>query len=304
MPFSGKNLGTVVFVEGHSVAGQPLADVEYRVATPEYFATMRIPLRAGRVFDDHDGPAAAVVMINQTMARKFWPGEDPIGRRVKLGGTPERAPWLTVIGVVGDVRHFGLDSEPRAELYRAYAVNPLGAPILAIRTRTDAAAMVETLAATIRGVDPEIPTYNEFVMESLVERSTVERRFVMTLLTGFALGALLLAAVGIYGTISQAVAQRTQEIGVRMALGASPVSVLALVFGEGMRLAAAGLAAGWIAAAALSGLMRSLLFEVKPLDPLVFGAGAAVLAVFAMLACYVPARRATRVDPMIALRQE
>jgi putative ABC transport system permease protein len=304
MPFSGKNLGTVVFVEGHSVPGQPMADVEYRVATPGYFATMRIPLRAGRLFDDHDGSTSPVVMINQTMAHKFWPGENPIGCRIKLSATPERAPWFTVVGVVGDVRTFGLDAEPRAEVYRTYAVNPLGAPILVIRTRTDAAAMVETLGATVRGVDPEIPTYDMYAMEALVERSTVQRRFVMMLLTGFALAALLLAGVGIYGTISQAVAQRTQEIGVRMALGASPVSMLAMVFGDGMRLAAAGLAAGWIAAAALSGLMRSLLFEVKPLDPLVFGSGALVLAVFAMLACYVPARRATRVDPMIALRQD
>ena len=304
MPFSGKNLGTVVFVEGHSLPGQPLTDVEYRVATPGYFPTMRIPLRAGRLFDDHDSAASPVVIINETMARKFWPGENPIGRRIRLSATPERAPWLTVVGVVGDVRSFGLDTEPRAEVYRAYPVNPLGAPILVIRTRTDAAAMVESLGAAIRAVDPEIPTYDMFAMEALVERSTVQRRFVMMLLTGFALSALLLAGVGIYGTISQAVAQRTQEIGVRMALGASPVSMLAMVFGDGMRLAAAGLAAGWIAAAALSGLMRSLLFEVKPFDPLVFGDGAAVLAAFAMLACYVPARRATRVDPMIALRQE
>jgi predicted permease len=302
LPFSGKNLGTLVFVEGHSVAGQPLADVEYRVATPSYFPTMRIPLRAGRLFDDHDG-ASPVVLIGETMARKFWPGEDPVGRRIKLSGTPERAPWFTVIGVVGDVRHFGLDTEPRAEVYRSYAVNPLGAPILAIRTRTGAAAMVETLASTIRAADPEIPTYNQFAMDALVERSTVQRRFVMMLLAGFALAALLLAGVGIYGTISQAVAQRTQEIGVRMALGASPVSVVRMVFGEGMRLTAAGLAAGSIVAAGLSGLMRSLLFEVKPLDPLVFGGGAVVLAGFAMLACYLPARRATRVDPMIALRQ-
>jgi putative ABC transport system permease protein len=303
LPFSGKNLGTLVFVEGHSIPGQPPADVEYRVATPNYFPTMRIPLRAGRLFDDHDGASAAVVMINETMARKFWPGEDPVGRRIKLT-SPDRAPWLTVIGVVSDVRHFGLDAEPRAEIYRSYAVNPLGAPILAIRTRGDAAPMVETLAATIRSVDPEIPTYNAFAMEALVGRSTVQRRFVMMLLAGFALAALLLAGVGIYGTISQAVAQRTQEIGVRMALGASPYAVVGMVFREGMRLAGAGLIAGWIGAAGLSGLMRSLLFEVRPLDPLSFGAGAAVLAGFAMLACYVPARRATRVDPMIALRQE
>ncbi|MCU1233547.1 MAG: hypothetical protein JWP63_1514 [Candidatus Solibacter sp.] len=304
LPFTGKNLGTWVFVEGHSAPGQPLADVEYRVATPSYFATMRIPLRAGRLFDDHDGPASLVVLISETMARKFWPGENPVGRRIKLTGTPQTAPWFTVIGIVGDVRHFGLDTEPRAEVYRSTLASPLGAPVLAIRTRTDAAAMVETLASAIRAVDPEIPTYDQSSMETLVERSTVQRRFVMLLLAGFAIAALLLAGIGIYGTISQAVAQRTQEIGVRMALGASPRAVVRMVFSEGMKLAAAGMAAGWIVAAVLSGLMRSLLFEVKPLDPVVFVVGAAILTAFAILACYVPAHRATRVDPMIALRQE
>src|SRR5437879_1150874 len=127
---------------------------------------MRIPLRAGRLFDDHDGPTSPVAIINETMAHKFWPGENPVGSRIKLSATPDRAPWFTVVGVVGDVRTFGLDTEPRAEVYRTYAVNPLGAPILVIRTRTDAAAMVETLGATVRGVDPEIPTYDMFAMEA------------------------------------------------------------------------------------------------------------------------------------------
>jgi putative ABC transport system permease protein len=255
------------------------------------------------LFEDRDG-SASLVVVNQTMARKFWPGESPVGRRIKFGSSPDSAPWFTVIGVVGDVRHFGLDTEPRAEVYRSTLASSLGAPILVIRTQSDAGAMVETLSAAIRGVDSEIPTYDQAVMDALVERTTVQRRFVMTLLAGFALAALLLAGVGIYGTISQAVAQRTQEIGVRIALGASPGTVVRMVFGEGMRLAAAGMAAGWVAAAALSGLMRSLLFEIAPLDPLAFTIGALVLACFAMLACYLPARRATRVDPMIALRQD
>ncbi len=305
LPMTGKNLGNLAFIEGKSVPGQPGFDVEYRVATPSYFATMGIPLRAGRYFDDHDDAnPAAVLLINETMARKFWPGESAVGKRVKLSSTPERAPWITVVGVVGDLRHFGIDMEPRAEVFRPYGVNPLGAPILAIRTNTDAAALKSTLSAAVRGVDAEIPTYNEFVMRELVARSTEQRRFVMLLLGGFALAALLLAGVGIYGTVSQAVAQRTQEIGVRMALGAPPNAVLRLVFGEGLRMMAAGLLAGGAAAAGLSWLMRGMLFEVRPLDPVAFAAAAATLAVFAAAACYVPARRATRVDPTVALRQE
>ena len=305
LPMTGKNLGSLAFVEGKSVPGQPGFDVEYRVASPSYFATMGIPLRAGRYFDDHDDAnPGAVLLINETMARKFWPGESAVGKRVKLSSTPERAPWITVVGVVGDLRHFGMDIEPRAEVFRPYAVNPLGAPILAIRTNTDAAALKSTLSAAVRGVDAEIPTYNEFVMRELVARSTEQRRFVMLLLGGFALAALLLAGVGIYGTVSQAVAQRTQEIGVRMALGAPPNAVLRLVFGEGLRMMAAGLLAGGAAAAALGWLMRGMLFEVRPLDPVAFAAAAATLAAFAAAACYLPARRATRVDPTVALRQE
>ncbi len=305
LPMMGKNLGSLAFIEGKSVPGQPGFDVEYRVAAPSYFATMGIPLRTGRYFDEHDdGNPAAVLLINETMARKYWPGESAVGKRLKLSSTPERAPWITVIGVVGDVRHFAMDIEPRAEVYRPYAVNPLGAPILAIRTSSDAAALKSTLAAVVRGVDAEIPTYNEFVMWELVARSTAQRRFVMLLLAGFALAALLLAGVGIYGTVSQAVAQRTQEIGVRMALGAPPGAVLRLVFGEGLRMMAAGLLAGGAAAAVLAWLMRGMLFEVRPLDPAAFLTAAATLAAFAAAACYLPARRATRVDPTVALRQE
>ena len=210
---------------------------------------------------------AAVLLVNQSMARKYWPGESAVGKRLKLSSTPERAPWFTVVGVVGDVRHFAMDIEPRAEVYRPYLVNPLGAPILVIRTSGDAAAMKSSLSAAVRAIDPEIPTYNEFVMRELVDRSTMQRRFVMLLLAGFAVAALLLAGIGIYGTVSQAVAQRTQEIGVRMALGASPESVLRLVFGEGVRMMFAGLVFGGAAAAGMAWLMRGMLFAVAPMDP-------------------------------------
>ena len=305
LPLLGRSLGSWVFVEGKSTPGAPTADIEYRVATPSYFATMGIPLRAGRLFDDHDDAnAAGVLLINESMAKKSWPGENPVGKRVKLGANPERQPWIVVIGVVGDVRHVGLDTEPRPEIYRPYAVNPLGAPALVIRTRADAAPMVSSLSEAVRSVSAEVPAYDVFLMEALVDRSTRERRFVMLLLSAYAFSALLLAGVGIYGTVSQSVLQRTQEIGLRMALGASPGTVLQMVFGQGLRPVAVGIAAGSLAAAGLTWLMRSILFEVGPLDPLAFAAAALTLGAFAVPACYLPARRATRVDPLIALRHD
>jgi putative ABC transport system permease protein len=304
MPFSGKNLGIRVHVEGKEAPGTtPGVEVEYRVATPSYFETMGVPLRAGRLYDQRDDAnPGTVVVINEAMAHHLWPGQPAVGKRIKMSGAATNAPWTAVIGVVGNVRHFGLEADPRSELYRPYLVNPLGAPILAIRTRSDPAPLVQALSARVRAIDPAIPTYNEFVMEKLVASSTMQRRFVMLLLAGFAAAALLLAGLGIYGTMSQAVAQRTQEIGVRIALGASSAEVLRLVIGEGARLMLAGVAVGAIAAAALAGVMRTMLFEVRPLDPLAFAGATATLAAFALAACYIPARRATHVDPMVALR--
>jgi predicted permease len=304
LPFTGKNLGTWVYVEGRDMPGSPGVEVEYRVATSTYFETMGIRLREGRLYDDRDeANPTAVVVINQAMARKLWPGEPAVGKRLKATAAAN-APWTTVIGVVDDVRHFGLETDPHPELYRPYGVNPLGAPILVVRTRTDPASMLRGLSAAVRGVDPEIPTYNEYVMQDLVARSTMQRRFVMLLLAGFAVAAMLLAGLGIYGTISQTVAQRTPEIGVRMALGASPAEVLRMVLSEGARLMALGGAIGLAGAAALAWLMRAMLFEVAPLDPTAFAAAAIVLCGFALAACYVPARRASKVDPMAALRSD
>jgi predicted permease len=301
----GANLGTWLFVEGKSRPGEPAPDVEYRAATPEYFATMGIPLRAGRLFDAHDeGNAGGVLLINETAARRFWPGESAVGKRVKLGMAPDRQPWITIIGVVGDVRHSALDARPLAEVYRLYAYNPMYSPILVVRTQGDPAPLVSELAARVRSVSSESPAYNVYVMEALVERSAAQRKFVMWLLAGFAVAALLLAGVGIYGTVSQALTHRTQEIGLRMALGASPGEALALVFGQGMRLMLVGVLAGAVAAAGLAQLMRNLLFEVQPLDPMAFCGAAVVLGGFAALACYIPAHRATRVDPLIALRND
>jgi predicted permease len=305
LPMLGMNLTSSLWIEGQSIAGVDSPEVEYRVATPNYFGTMGIPLRAGRLYDSHDeAKAAAIVVINETTARLYWPGESAVGKRIKLGPNPEQQQWISIIGVVGDVRHFGLDVDPRPEIYRPYAVNPLSAPVLVIRTGPSAAALTQTVTAKVRSVGPDVPAYNVFLLQDLVDRSTAQRRFVMLLLTGFAASALLLAVVGVYGTVSQAVAQRTREIGVRMALGASPAAALALVFRQGVVLIGIGIVIGAVVAAALSRFMERLLFGVRPLDPVSFAAAAAALAAFAALACYIPARRATRVDPLVALRME
>ncbi len=305
LPLMGSSLGSWMFIEGKYRPGEPGHDVEYRGATSNYFATMGMPLRAGRLFDDHDNAnPGSVLLINETAARKFWPGEDPVGKRVKLASPPEHFPWITIVGVVGDIRHVGLDIAPRPEVYRPYANNPLYSPILVIRTGIDPGPLTSVLTAKVRSVDAGLPAYNVYSMQALVDRSTAQRRFVMLLLTGFAIAALLLAGVGIYGTVSQSVVQRTQEIGLRMALGASPGVALWLVFRQGIRLTAVGIAAGSLVAMGLTQTMRKLLFEVRPLDPVAFLGAAITLAGFAAIACYVPARRATRVDPLVALRQE
>jgi putative ABC transport system permease protein len=305
LPMLGSNVTSSLFVEGKAVPGVQGPEVEYRVATHDYFSTMGMTLRAGRLYDPHDDSSAAtVVVINETMARMYWPGESAVGKRIRLTNNSEQQPWITVIGVVADIRHFGLDVAPRPEVYRPYAVNPLGAPVLVIRTDADPAPLAQTLAAKVRSIGPDVPTYNVHLMQELVDRTTAQRRFVMLLLAGFAGCALLLAAIGVYGMVSEAVAQRTREIGVRMALGASPQAALALVFRDGAALVGLGILFGTAGALALTRLMTKLLFDVRPLDPVSFAGAAAALAIFAAIACYIPARRATRVDPLVALRAE
>ena len=284
----------------------PLAPGEAQVAdrrlvSADYFRAMGIPVRRGRAFTEHDGrDAPQVVVINESLARRHFAGEDPLGRRLVLGRTARE-----IVGVVGDVRHAGLDEPTSPELYVPFTqMNPGRLTVVARTAGGDAGAIASSLRAVIRQTDKESPVYNVRTMNDLLSASVAGRRFNLILLGLFAGAALVLAALGIYGVISYTVTQRTHEIGIRMALGARPGDVLRMVVRQGMALALAGVALGLVGALALTRLMASLLFGVSATDPATYLGVALLLAAVAFVSCLVPARRATRVDPMIALRYE
>lgn len=286
-------------------ANGPVAGM--RIITPGYFATMQIPLRAGRLFDAHDdatGPEVA--MINEQAARRFWPGQNPIGQQIHLGVrmTEARSGQKTIVGVVGDVKFGGLDEAVPPEIYIPHPQHPVGDLTIAVRTAADPLAFVPVARADVAALDRELPLADIHPMNDLVGRSVAERRFTMLLLTAFASLAVALALVGVYGLLAYVVTQRTPEMGVRLAMGASPADVVRLFLREGAALTAAGVVAGLAGAFAGARLLTSLLFGVSATDPVTFAGVSAFLVAVALGASYLPARRAARVDPMLALRAE
>jgi len=282
-------------------------EADYAVASAGFFHAAGIPLIEGRVFSAQDGPEAPnVAVISETLARGKWPHQDPIGQAIFFGNMDGIMKPLTIVGVVGDVRAEGLDQPPTPIIYVDYRQRGLGAnssPAIIMRTALPASAVVPMARAVFRQLDPNIPVrFSTFA--DVLGGWMAEKRFLLLLAAVFAGAALLLAAVGIYGLVAHSVAQRTQEIGIRVALGAQRRDVLRLVVGEGAKLAAIGIAVGVALSFTLTRLMASLLFGVTPADPLTFACVAAVLAAVALLASYIPARRAMRVDPMVALRYE
>ncbi len=274
-----------------------------RKVTPGYVRAMAIPLLQGRALTEADREGAPeVALVNQTMAREFWPGESPVGKRFKPVWWRDK--WLTVVGVVGDVKHDGLASEARPEIYRPFVQEPTSAMTLVVHTTSSPRALATNLRAAVAAVDPEVPISDIRTADQLISASVAIPRFTMLLLAGFAAVALLLGAVGIYGVISYAVSRRTQEIGVRMALGARAGDVLGMVVRQGVGVALIGTVIGLVAAFAATRVLASLLFGVSTTDPLIFAAVPLLLVGVALLASYLPARRAARVDPMIALRAE
>jgi putative ABC transport system permease protein len=246
-----------------------------------------------------------VALVGETAARKLWPGQAPLGRRVKFPGTEKSPqPWRTVVGVVRDVKQYGLDREGVMQMYLPHAQYPASFMTTVVRSKSDTSALLGAVRREVGAADKELAVFNVATMEQLLADSVALRRFSMLLLGVFACVAVALAGVGIYGVISYSVAQRTREIGVRVALGAQRRDVLRLVLGRGLGLAGAGIALGLAGALAVTRVISSLLFGVGARDPVTFAAVAALLAFVALLACLAPARRATKVDPMVALRYE
>jgi putative ABC transport system permease protein len=294
-------------VEGQPPA-QPKDSVVYAERpkiTPEYFRVMGIRMLRGRVFtwaDDEN--SLEVAIVNEGMARRYWPGEDAIGKRVSINNRDGQPVWRQIVGVVNDVKHDGLTAATRPHIYIPTMQMTYPGSILAIRAKGDPAALANTIRREVAAVDNYQPLADIGTMEKVVSDSVADRRFQMTLLAIFAAVALILAATGVYSVMATAVARRTHEMGIRLALGAPPRAVLKLVVGQGMKLALAGVGIGLATAFGLTRLMRGLLFGVSALDPLTFVAVALLLAGVALIACYIPARRAMRVDPLTALRSE
>ncbi|MGE0129992.1 MAG: ABC transporter permease [Blastocatellales bacterium] len=297
-----------------SLEGQPpmpaanLPQAAFRVISRDYFRAIGIPLLRGRSFTPQDtADAQAVVVINRTMAERFWPTQEALGKRFKVGASDGQNPWMVVVGVVGDVRQSSLDQALKPEMYvshlqdRRFFAMPRD---LVVRTTGDPISMAAAVRAEIWKLDKDLPLFRVRTMEQILSESVAAQRFNMLLLTVFAALALLLAAIGIYGLMSYATAQRTHEIGIRLALGARASDVLRLVMRQGVILTISGVAVGLAGAFALTRVMTGLLFGVSATDPLIFTLIASLLTLVALLACYLPARRAAKVDPMVALRYE
>jgi putative ABC transport system permease protein len=310
LPIDGSNWGGIFVAAdkpARSLADLPESD-RLRVS-PNYFETMGIRLMRGRLFSSADTPdSAPVVIINETLARRIWPNEDPLGKRIKFGYPEdldeESKPWREVVGVVNDVRMDGVDHSISLQTYLPFSQMPGESLGLIVRSERNPAELAPAVEQAIHAIDKDLPVYSIFTMDQLLGNSLAQRRLTLVLLASLAALALSLAAVGIYGVISYSVGQRAHEFGVRMALGAQARDVLTLVLKDGVKLTLIGVGLGLAAAFALTRWLESMLFGVRPTDALTFGAIAVVLISVALLACWAPARRATKVDPMIALRSE
>ena len=308
LPLGGSNSSDDFLIEGLPTPprGQEYVG-RYRVCTPDYFQTLGIRILRGRGFTGADSETAApVVIVNETLVRKFWPNADPsvvLGKRFRTSGPPERNPWREIVGVINDVRH-EMNGPIQPEYYLPHAQDPWNAMALVAKTKVEPMALASLVRKEVQAMDKDQPVFSTRSMQEVRAQSVIIYNTSSQMLSVFAAIAMLLAALGIYGVMSYSVSQRTHEIGVRLALGASRQHVLKLMIWQGMKLAGLGMVMGLAGALALTSLMKSLLFGVSTTDPLTYGVVVSVLVVVALTACYLPARRATKVDPMIALRYE
>jgi predicted permease len=278
-------------------------DAEARIISNNYFDVMKIPLRTGRYFAEHDTKDSPhVAVINESVARLYWPNEDPIGRFIEMGAFG--AGRCEIVGVVADIRQASLGNDPAPAIYLPYTQEIMPWQTLVIRTKNDPMSLAAPIRHAVAALDPEQPVARIATLDELLEASTAQPRFHTFVLGSFAGIALLLSAIGIYGLMAYTISRRTREIGVRMAVGARPLDILKLVFGQSMTMTMAGIAFGLLGAYSVTRVMKSLLFGVTTTDPLTFAAATLLLSSVALLATYSPARRAMRVDPMVALRHE
>ncbi len=306
LPLSEMYAWGPIVIEGRTPPpGEQFINADQRIVGGHYFEAMEIPLRSGRLFNDQDtqeNPRAAI--IDEYMAQEYWPHEDPLGKRIAFGGLDADGKWITIVGVVGRIKQYTLDSDSRIAFYLPQTQYPSRAMNVVLRSRTDPSALTSGVKKELRELDSDLPMYNVRTMQQRLEESLARRKFSMVLLTGFAGLALALATIGVYGVMAYLVNQGMRELGIRIALGASQRNILALVVRQGMALALAGVAIGLAGAFALTRLMQSLLFNVKTTDALTFAAIPLLLTLIALLTSYIPARRAARIDPMISLRSE
>jgi len=282
-----------------------LPSAQFSSVSPDYFRVLNTPLMRGRLFSESDDlKAPGIALIDDAFARRYFPDRDPMGRRIKRGPRASKAPWATIVGVVGNIKSDGFDQPDQPHLYFPILQNLGYAIAVYLRTDANPTSLTQSLREQVRAVDPNLPIFGERTMENVVSDSLAQRRFAMQVVGLFGLLAMILAGIGIYGVMAYSVSQRTREIGIRIALGASRGTILRWVLRQGMTLIVVGVSLGLVGAFALTRLLRSLLFGVAPTDLVTYVSLAALLALVALLACYIPARRATKVDPLVALRYE
>jgi putative ABC transport system permease protein len=304
IPLASTNVTSRVFVEGRSTGPTDTFEIDFRRAVHHYFRTMGMPILRGRDFNDTDGPSSPqVAIVNQTMARRLWGDDDPVGRKIRMGPA-DTAPWTEVVGVVGDVHHASLDLPPAPEMYVYYLGTPPVQPFLVLRTTGDPAAVAAAVRADLKNLDKDLSVYDLRTGNELRAAAVSERRFIVALASVFGILALSLAAIGVYGVMALMVTERAQEMGIRLALGADPARVLGLVIGQGLTLATIGIGLGVAVSLGLTPLMSNQLFGVGAIDPITLGSVTALLFAVSLLACAVPARRAMAIDPVTALRAQ